>query len=244
MFASSGARRSPSRTISPAERVSPADRAERAALVSLAARVAPLSTSRTQLLPVAEPLRDLLADGGLRRGTTIGITSGPAGGATTLALSLLAAASAAGSWCMAVGLPDLGLAAADEAGLDLDRLALVPWPGVQWAATVAAAIESIDLVLLAPPPHPRDSLVRRLTSRLRDRRAVLVVLDVHRWPQPCDVDLHVDAARWVAVGGGRDCLRRRLVTVTASGRRQPGRPRRQRLWLPDEARTLRRVDER
>jgi len=236
MFASSGVRHSPTR---PAD---PADPAALAALAALAERVAPLSASRTQLLPVAEPLRDLLAGGGLRRGTTVGVTAGPAGGATTLALSLLAAASAAGSWCMAVGLPDLGLAAAAEAGLDLGRLTLVPWPGIQWAAAVAAAIESIDLVLLDPPPHPRDALVRRLASRLRDRRAVLVVLGPHRWPQPCDVDLRVDAARWVAVGAGQDCLRRRLVTVTASGRRQPGRPRGQRFWLPDDSRTLRRVE--
>jgi len=209
-----------------------------------AGRVAPLSAARTQLLPVGEPLGDLLVDGALRRGSTIGVTAGPAGGATTLALSVLAAASAAGSWCLAVGLPDLGFAAAAEAGLDLERLALVPWPGVEWAAIVAAAIESIDLVLLAPPRHPRDAVVRRLISRLRDRRAVLVVLDADRWPGSFDFSLHVDAARWTAVGAGQDCLRQRLVTVTASGRRHPGRPRRLRLWLPGDGQTVGCVEER
>jgi hypothetical protein len=213
-----------------------------AALAALAQRAAPLAASRTQLLPVPEPCRGLLVDGGMRRGTTIGVTAGPAGGSTTLALSLLSAASAAGSWCLIVGLPDLGLTAAGEVGLELDRLTMVPWPGAHWAAAVAAAIESIDLVLLAPPPHPKDALARRLASRLRDRRGVLVILDARRWPQPCDVTLHVEAAHWVAVGAGQDCLRQRLATVTASGRRQPGSPRHQRLWLPDDSRAIRQVE--
>lgn len=52
----------------------------------------------------------------------------PGGGATTPALCLLAAASAAGSWCLVVGLPDLGLAAADEAGIQPDRLTLARCP--------------------------------------------------------------------------------------------------------------------
>lgn len=232
MFVTPDPRRSPSGEPGRSALAAPA------ALAALAERVAPLSASHTQLLPVVEPLRDLLAGGGLRRGTTVGVTAGPAGGATTLALCVLAAASAAGSWCVAVGLPDLGIAAAEEAGIDLDRLTLVPSPGPQWAATVAVAIEGIDLVLLAPPPHPRDAVVRRLVSRLRDRRAVLVVLGASRWPGSCDLTLHVEAARWAAMGAGQDCLRRRLVTVTVSGRRQPGRPRRRRLWLPGDSKTV------
>src|SRR5262245_5859995 len=92
-------------------------------------------------LPVLPELRALLPAGGLRRGSTVAVAAGhpvplgavPAGGltsfgATTVLLALLAAASAAGSWCAVVGLPALGLAAAAELGVALDRLALVPEP--------------------------------------------------------------------------------------------------------------------
>ena len=50
-------------------------------------------------------------------------------GSTSLALQLVAAASAAGSWVAAVGVPALGAVAAAEAGVVLERLALVPRPG-------------------------------------------------------------------------------------------------------------------
>jgi hypothetical protein len=161
------------------------------------------------------------------------ISADEAGGATTLALALVAAASRAGCWCAAVGLPDLGALAADELQLDLTRLALVPWPGVHVAEVTATLIEGVDVVVLRPPPHVRVRQVRRLTARLRDRRAVLIVLaSGSTWPEPCDVELQVETARWVAVGPGDDCLRRRLATVTATGRRSADRPRRARLWLP------------
>ena len=42
-------------------------------------------------------------------------------GATSILLALLAGASAAGSWCAVVGMPSLGLVAAAELGIALDR---------------------------------------------------------------------------------------------------------------------------
>ncbi|HEY1347010.1 MAG TPA: hypothetical protein VGF54_18640, partial [Streptosporangiaceae bacterium] len=72
------------------------------------------------MLPVLPALRELLP-GGLRRGTVVAV-----GGWGLLCLAVAAGASAAGAWCAAVGLPQLGAAAAAEAGLDPGRLLLVP----------------------------------------------------------------------------------------------------------------------
>ncbi len=185
------------------------------------------------------PLRGLFPEGGLRRGSTIGVSADRCGGGSTLALALMAAASREGSWCVAVGLPDLGAVAAAELQLDLSRLAVVPWPDVQWGDTVAAAIEGIDVVLLYPPRIVRADMVHRLVARVRDRRAILIVLtDQTGWPEGFDVELRVDTARWVAIGRGEDCLRERLATVTAGGRRSAGRPRCQELWLPEASHAI------
>ena len=71
--------------------------------------------------------------GGIRRGSTLAVR-----GSTSLLCALLAEASATGSWCAVVGVPTLGALAAAEAGVTVDRLALVPHPGSERAEVVAA----------------------------------------------------------------------------------------------------------
>src|SRR5207302_7365787 len=77
----------------------------------------PVSLARERTLPVLPALAELLPEGGLRRGSTVTVL----GDATSLALALLAGPSQAGSWCAAVGLPSLGLVAAAEVGIVLER---------------------------------------------------------------------------------------------------------------------------
>ncbi len=74
--------------------------------------------------PVAAPLAPLLPGGGLRRGSVVAVH-----GSTALLLALLAAATAQGVWAAVVGVGDLGVLAAAEAGVAVQRLALVPAPG-------------------------------------------------------------------------------------------------------------------
>ena len=162
----------------------------RESLALLAERTRPVSSSQTQLLPVAPPLVDLFPDGSLRRGSTIVVTGlaaagGPAGGAgagggISLALALLAAASGAGCWCALVGLPGLGAVATHDLGIDLARLAVVPRPDAAWAEVTAALIDGVDLVVLCPPFPPRPAMARRLVARARERRSVLVVTGTAR----------------------------------------------------------------
>lgn len=77
-----------------------------------------------RVLPVRADLAALLPAGGLPRGTTIAVD-----GSTALLLTLLATATARGSWAAVVGMPSLGLLAASEIGVALCRLALVLAPG-------------------------------------------------------------------------------------------------------------------
>jgi hypothetical protein len=209
-------------------------------LALLAERTRPVSSSQTRLLPVLPPLAGLLPDGGLRRGSTIvvgglGSVAHEAGsGDVSLALAVVAAASAAGSWCGLVGLAGLGAVAAHDAGVDLGRLAVVPRPGAAWADVTAALVDGLDLVVLHPPFPPRRDMARRLVARARERRSVLVVVPGRSgWPECPDVQLSVTDMAWEGVGaGGAGYLERRRMTVTATGRRSAARPRRGRLWLP------------
>lgn len=187
--------------------------------------VRPVSLAGQRLLPVLPALAGLLPGGGLRRGSTVSVE-----GSTSLALAVLAGPSGAGSWCAAVGLPSLGLVAAAELGVAVERLALVAAPGDDWAAVVAALLDALDVVVVGAPRRrasPADA--RRLVARARERGAVLVPLG--RW-DGADVRLSVTAGGWQGLGNGSGHLRARLVEVVAEGRGAAARPRRARLWLP------------
>jgi hypothetical protein len=180
-----------------------------------------------RMLPVRPELRPLLPGGGLRRGSTIGITtSGPA--ATSVLLALLAEASRSGSWCAVVGLPALGVAAAAEAGIALDRFALVPTPGPDWPTVVAALLDGFDVVVVHGPAVA-PVVASRLAARARQRGRVLV--SYGSWPA---VDLTLDAVDpvWHGIEAGRGRLRGRQLTVTARGRGAASTPRVTHLWLP------------
>jgi hypothetical protein len=204
-------------------------------LSELSELVQPVALAGERLLPVLPPLRPLFPAGGLRRGSVVTVAGS---GSTSLALSLLAAASAEGSWCAAVGLPGLGLAAAAELGVVLERFPLVAWPGPGhgpggWAWVVAALLDACDVVVARPPTAGglRAADARRLTSRVRERAAVLVVAG-GGWSEPAEVRLGVASSSWEGVGQGHGRLRARRVEVVAGGRGAAARERRVPLWLP------------
>jgi hypothetical protein len=179
-----------------------------------------------RLLPVLPALQPLLPHPGLRRGATVAVTRSAA-----LALALVAGASAAGSWVAAVGLPDLGIVAAAETGIVLERLALVPAPGARaWPTVVAALLDAVDVVLVRSPPGLPAAQARRLIARARERGTVLVPLGP--WPQPADLRLAVTASTWHGIGQGHGHLHSRLAEVAATGRGAATRERRTLLWLP------------
>lgn len=204
------------------------------ALDALAERVRPVTLTSEQRLPVLSALADVLPGGGLRRGSTVSVgTYGEVSGATSLALALIAEASKAGSWVAAVGLPSLGLVAADELGVALERLVLVAAPERDaWGSVVAALVDGFDLVVLhARRGGVRPADARRLTARARERGAVVVQLGPG-WPDGADLALEVTASRWEGLGDGHGHLRARKVRVVRSGRGEAAQPRRFDLWLP------------
>jgi hypothetical protein len=140
--------------------------------VSTASAVAAAAENRAvgPVLPVREDLADL-PTGGLPRGTIIAVD-----GSTALLLTLLATATASGSWAAVVGMPDLGLLAASEIGVALNRLALVPDPGAELATVVVALLDGVDLVVIAAAGLVQagakgQAMARRLAARARKRGA-------------------------------------------------------------------------
>ena len=218
-----------------------------AELRQVADRARPVTLARERVLPVAEPLRPLLPDGALARGSAVAVAGV---GATSLALNLAVGASLAGSWVVVVGLAELGLAAASEAGVDLRRLALVDAPERgRWATVVAALVGGVDVIVVDGRAPLTPSEGRRLASRVRERGSVLVAvtpgsLGAVRRPGawPVDVTLSVAAGRWEGLGDGHGHLRRRRVRVEAEGRGRAARPRRAELWLPSPGGPVASVD--
>ena len=131
-----------------------------AALAATRDMVRPVTLTDEQRLPAAPALEAVLPGGGVRRGSVVGL-EGP--GSTSLLWSLLAPPTEAGSWAVLVGLPAVGLLAAADAGVALERLAVVAPPGGSWATVLGALLDGFDLVVAAPdrkvragrrpPPH-------------------------------------------------------------------------------------------
>jgi hypothetical protein len=144
-------------------------------------------------------------------------------------LALLSAASRGGAWCAVVGMPALGAVAAAESGIVLERLALVPDPGLDWPTVVAALIDGVDVVVTAVPGPVSSSVVGRLAARARQRGSLLVPFG--DWAG-ADVHLRVGEGRWEGLESGRGRLRRREVTVVAQGRGAAARPRQITMWMP------------
>ncbi len=177
-----------------------------------------------ELLPVLPVLSRLLQGGGLRRGCIVAVER-----SGLLCMTLAAGVSAAGGWCAVVGMPQLGVLAAADAGVDVDRLLLVPDPGSRWPQVVAALLEGCELVLLRPPARPSAQVARRLAAHARRSGGALVVAG--GW-EGANLSLRVTRSHWFGIGIGHGRLRGRRVQVVAGGRGGGARPRAQWWWLP------------
>lgn len=162
------------------------------------------------LLPLPGGLAPLLPAGALRRGTAVQVSR-----STSLLLALAAAVAEGETWCALMAMPDVGLAAAAEAGLDLDRTVVVPRPGPDAPAVLGALIDGFDVVVLGRCPALTDGERRGVMTRLRTREAVLLVGDT--WPGAQTV-LEVGESSWFGVSDGAGVLTGREVTVTSAAR--------------------------
>ena len=194
----------------------------------VADRATPLALAQERTLPVLSPLASLFPDGGLRRGSVIAVEGV---GATSLALAVAAGASEAGSWTAVVGASGLGLAAAAEVGVTLERfLAIDPGSRANLAGVLAALVGAVDLVLVGADVRLAPADARRLTARMRERGSVMI-----RVGSPAtgvDIGLRVVEAEWAGLGVGHGVLRARRLRVTAQGRGAAARLRATTLLLP------------
>ncbi|MEA5053129.1 MAG: hypothetical protein VB093_06760 [Propionicimonas sp.] len=184
------------------------------------------ATSRARVQPVVgvhPALAGLLPDGVLRPGCTYQVCGG------ALLFALLAEPSTAGTWCSVVGIPEFGVEAAAGAGVALERLALVPWPGARWLSVVAALAEVMGVVAVRPSGRVNPADANRLAARLRERGCVLLTCGA--WPR-VEASLSLGRARWSGLGEGHGYLSGREVEVTA--RTRHGLVRTARLLMPDQ----------
>lgn len=203
--------------------------------------VTPLALAHEQTLPVLPVFERLLPGGAIRRGTVVDVQGN---GATSLALSLAAGPSSAGSWTAIVGMPSIGLMAACEAGVALNRLLVVAPPTpASWSAAVAALIGSVDVIMVAAGKRSGSADLRRITARLRERGSVMIRVGGHGQPGSsarsagagADVALRVVDCSWEGLGDGHGVLRRRRVGIEAGGRGASARPRSIEMLLPGPA---------
>ena len=178
-----------------------------------------------ELLPVRPPLDSLFPGGGLARGSVVTVE-----GSVWLALALAAEASAKGSWCAAVGMRELGPAAAAEVGIDLTRLVLVPSTSGQFATAVGALLDGVDVVIAKPPPDLKAGEARRLAARARERRSTILALG--GWPDACDLSLRVTDSEWLGLHEGYGRIAARRCRVAATGRGSAARGRRAHVTFP------------
>ncbi len=181
------------------------------------------SDARIPTLPLFE---NLLPGGSLTEGAVYSVDEK----STAIAVALVVGASAAGAWCGAVGVPDIGVEAAARFGIELDRFVLVPHPRNRWLTVIAALTDVLKVVVTRPSVRVSAGDVSRLVARLRQRGSTLIVLG--SWPHS-EARLRVVGSTWRGIGHGHGYLSARQMTVSVTGRMIEGRPRTQTLWLPE-----------
>jgi hypothetical protein len=199
----------------------------------LAASAGLISAPELQATSVAVtgPLRSLLPEG-VAPGSTVAVT-----GSAGLALALAASVAGTDRWVAGIGWGSVGLMAARELGLCWDRFVLIePGDCGSWPTAVTAALDAFDIVAVRPPVPVSERDVRRLMARARERHTLLVAVEAARerrggWLM-ADVRLQATGRLWEGLGDGHGYLRRRRLTVEATGRGRLSQGRRLELWLP------------
>lgn len=168
----------------------------------------------------AEPFVAVLDEGRLPIGAASVVS-----GSSSLLLALLAASQQDGDWIAVVGMPELGLLAAVDAGVAIDRLVVVLDVAGRGAETIAALLDGMAYVVAGPAAGLAPADRRRLTARARERGSGIV--STGEWEHAA-LRLHA-TARWSGVDAGAGYLKRCELDVDRQGR---GRPERWTLTLP------------
>src|SRR5699024_6491689 len=167
-------------------------------------------------LPVPGPLQTLFPRGSLRAGSSVAFEGATS---TSLLLSLAVAAAGEDSWGAIPGMPDLGLRSALDAGLDPCRLVLAPAGGDQRPPVLSALPDGVGVLVLGPDLDLAPALWRSLLGRARTADTLLLAAGP---PGRADLTLRATTQGWTGLGQGSGRLRRRLLEITAKGRKIAG----------------------
>jgi hypothetical protein len=185
---------------------------ERSAIAALQQRIRSLEAPgmSERVFPVSQAVQGLFPDGGLRRGVIYECEP-----SASLIWSLLSEASNQGVWCALVGLPDVGVAAAEDMGVNVDRVVLVPTPGHQWLSVIAALSDVVGIVVVGAVSAPSERMLSTLAGRLREREVTLLVTS--SWPRT-EARVSVSAHQWQGLGQGHGMLCEHRVSLTFTPR--------------------------
>jgi len=195
----------------------------------LVTRAGSSTAAQDRTLPLLPVFSSLVSQGAVQRGSVMACTGGAA---MSLALALAAGPSQQGAWVGVIGMASLGLAAAAEAGVVLERLVSVIEPGSDhlWAEALAACIDGFDVLLLGPGTQQvRTGTARRLMARLQARGAVAITVGAPVFGG--DLRFECTSATWLGLGDGHGVAQGRVAEVALTGRRVP-QTRRAEFWLP------------
>jgi hypothetical protein len=204
--------------------------------VEVAGRARPVVLAGERRLAVPGPVGDLLPGGGLQRGTVVAVEGLAGVGSASLVMALLASATAVGEWAAVLDAGgSFGALAAAEAGVALERLAVIRGPGVrgvpgesgvdpaQFGSVVATLLDGMTVVAATVPRRLRTGDARRLAARARERGSVLVAAGA--WPGEAALRLRVEGSSWSGLGRGEGLLGGRTLRITLAGRGAAARPR-------------------
>jgi hypothetical protein len=195
-------------------------------LEALGTRVGTVQLAGARRLAVGGVLGSVL-DEGVQQGSVVTVGGALGAGVTRAAFELAAAATAAGEWVALLDTNTLGLAAAAELGVELERCAVVrDVPDAQWPVVVGALLDGMAMVVAPLPARLALGDARRLLARARERRAVLVALEsvpaarrrAGVWPAEAALRVHVHDVRCDGLERGGGLLTSCTASVTVEGR--------------------------
>jgi len=134
-----------------------------------------------------------------------------------------------GAWCALVSHPDLGLAAALDAGVDPSRCVMVPDPGSDAGAVLGAVADGFDVVVVGACTALSDRDRRALSQRVRHRGArggggdaPAAARALQRVLQLLTCEVSLTEGSFVQDADGRD-IRQPRAAIASSGDRAPSR---------------------
>jgi hypothetical protein len=159
--------------------------------------------------PSPAPLTELLPDGDLPAGAAVTVRD------SASLMGWLLGATQRDRWVALVGWPELSPVALAEAGVDLERVVVVPDTGGRTAGILAALLDGIEFVVVGPRARLTASERRRLLARARQRATT--ILSPAPW-EGAALTLDVEQTRWSGPEHGSSYLRDVHLSVVRRSR--------------------------